>query len=132
VYQGGGIFSLGSFTGEHIVELVPDGVAWVRIVYPDVPSVVEQVKENVFVLVPPQPAPRVQHELRRLRQHLSQEISEPQRNEAITQYDTVLARHVPTRIEWLNAQQRQIRVINATTAGNSKTSVGNLQTPIPG
>jgi hypothetical protein len=133
---------------EPIVELVPDGVASVRIAYRETPAIVVAVSENAFLFTPPPPTPRVEAELKRLIRLERLERLEPaivtthpttaqrptaQRRRITLQWDKTVEETEPTRIEWLDSAGRLVRALSPPTAeSNSATSVGNLDAPLEG
>jgi hypothetical protein len=131
---GGRVFQANALTRGPTVELVPDGVASVRIAYRERPAIVVPVSENAFSFTPPPATPRVEAELRRLEPAIvATHLSQAQRRRSTLQWDKALDGTDPTRLEWLNSVGRLVRAINAPTAGrNSVTSVGNLRAPIGG
>ncbi|MGH2865274.1 MAG: hypothetical protein ACRDJX_08505 [Solirubrobacteraceae bacterium] len=117
-----------------IVELVPDGVASVRIAYRGTPPVVVPVSENAFWFTPPPPAPRVAAELKRLEPDVvATHLSRAQRRRFTLQWEEAVQETEPTKIEWLDNAGGLARTISPPTAASSSlTSVGNLRAPIEG
>lgn len=119
---------------EPIVELVPDGVASVRIAYRETPPIHIPVSENAFSFTPPPPTPRIKAELKRLEPSLfAKHLTRSQRRRFTMQWDKAVQETEPTKIEWLDSAGGLIRTISRpTAASNSATSVGNLRAPIGG
>ena len=122
---------------EPIVELVPDGVASVRIDYRETPAIVVAVSENAFLFTPPPPTPRVEAELKRLERMepaivpTTAQRPTARRRRITLQWDKTVDETEPTRIEWLDSAGRLVRALNPPTAeSNSATSVGNLDAPV--
>jgi hypothetical protein len=128
-------FRVSDFLGEPAIELVPDGVAAVRIVYPDHVQTVVSVSENAFLLTPP-PAPNspLDTELRGLLHKLfAKHLPKAERERVTRQYDTAYTGTYPIKIEWLDGASGLIRTITPPAAEiNSTTSVGDLRAPIEG
>jgi hypothetical protein len=71
-----------------IVELVPDGVASVRIAYRETTPIVVPVSENAFWFTPPPPTPRVAAELKRLEPEVfATHLTRAQRRRFTLQWD---------------------------------------------
>lgn len=119
-------------TKEPAVELAPDGVAAVRIVYRETPPIVVPVSENAFLFTPAPPTPRVAAELKRLEPSIfARHLTQAQRRRFTLQWDAAVYQTEPARIEWLDSTGGLVRAINPpTAAGSSVTSVGNLRAPI--
>ncbi|MFZ1925152.1 MAG: hypothetical protein WAU42_03310 [Solirubrobacteraceae bacterium] len=125
---------------ELILELVPGGVAAVRISYRETPTIVVAVSEDAFLFTPPPPTPRVEAELKRLTRLQRMEpvivTTHPttaQRRRITLQWDKTVDETEPTRIEWLDSAGRLVRSLSPPTAeSNSATSVGNLDAPVEG
>jgi hypothetical protein len=119
---------------ETIVELVPDGVASVRIAYRETPAIVIAVSENVFLFTPPPPTSRVKAELKRLEPAIvTTHLTTAQRRRITLQWDKAVDETDPTRIEWLDSAGRLVRTLSPPAAeSNSATSVGNLDAPFEG
>jgi len=127
-------FHVSDFLGrEPTTELVPDGVASVRITYRDTAPIVVSVNENAFVLIPP-PAPhdRLYAYLRGLLPRLAgQHDTKAQRLTATNKWNKAFTGTYPTRIEWLDSAGGLVRALNPPTAeSNSTTSVGDLRAPL--
>jgi hypothetical protein len=120
---------------ESAVELVPDGVAAVRITYQATAPIIAHVSENAFLLTPP-PTPNtlLDAELRRLiHEQRGQHISSTVRRRITIEYNNALTGTYPTRIEWLDSTGKLVRALSSPTAeSNSATSVGDLRAPIEG
>jgi hypothetical protein len=119
--------------GEPTMELVPDGVASVRITYRDRAPIVVRVKEDAFLLTPP-PAPhdRLDAYLRGLLPRLlGQHVTKAQQLTATNEWNKAFTGTYPTRVEWLDGAGGLVRALNPPTAeSNSTTSVGNLDAPL--
>jgi hypothetical protein len=132
--EGGRVFQSDALIEEPIVELVPDGVASVRITYQETPAIVVPVSENTFLFTPPPPTPRVEAELKRLEPAIvGTRLTMAQRRHIMSQWDKTVNETDPTRIEWLGSAGGLIRALSPPTAeSNSATSVGNLDAPLEG
>ncbi len=105
--QSENVFSASDFLREPLVELVPDGVAAVRVTYRGRAPIVVSVNENAFAFTPPSCPPRMAAGLRQLQEHVV--TGNPSRyNRALLQTD-------PTKIEWLNRAGGVTRVIELPT-----------------
>jgi hypothetical protein len=127
-------FHVSDFLGrEPTVELVPDGVASVRITYHDRAPIVVRVKEDAFLLTPP-PAPhdRLDAYLRGLMSRVAGEhVTKTQQLTATKKWNKAFGGTYPIRIEWLDSTGGLVRALNPPTAeSNSATSVGNLRAPL--
>lgn len=119
------VFGASDFLRQPLVELVPDGVAAVRITYLDRPPVIVVVSENAFAFTPPPAPPSVAAAIRRL-QGRALSGNPSQYNKALVQTD-------PTRLEWLNHAGAVIRTIEPPTkASVEATSIGGIRAPIEG
>lgn len=128
--QSAPVFGASDFLRTPIVELVPDGVAAVRITYRERAPLVVAVRENAFAFTPPPPPSSLGAALRRLQAQLvASKFTEPTAvhwNEALLATD-------PTKIEWLNGAKRLLRTIEPPTRKNSEaTSIGGTRAPIGG
>jgi hypothetical protein len=125
-------FHVSDLLGEPTVELVPDGVAGVRIAYRARPAFVRDVRENAFVLTPPRsPRTRLDTELMRLLHESLDEHLTRRRREQLT--EQAYAGTYPTKIEWLDSSGHAMRTLAPPPAeGSSKTSVGDLRAPVEG
>ncbi|HYM45911.1 MAG TPA: hypothetical protein VES65_07090 [Solirubrobacteraceae bacterium] len=132
--EGGRVFQPSYFTGEPTVELVPDGVASVRITYRATAPIVVPVSENALLFTPPPPTLRLKADLKRLEHRLEDShLTKTQRRSITMRWDKTVAETDPTKIEWLANIGGLVRAISAPTAtSNSVTSVGNLRAPIEG
>jgi hypothetical protein len=119
---------------ELMVELVPDGVASVRIAYRETPPIVVSVSENAFWFTPPPATPRVAAELKRLEPEVvATHLTRAQRRRFTLQWDEAVHETEPTKIEWLDNAGGLVRAISPPTAASSSVnSVGNLRAPIEG
>jgi hypothetical protein len=129
--EGDRVFQSDALTNEPTVELVPDGVASVRIAYLETPEITVPVSENAFMFTPPPPTPRVAAELKRLEPRIvGTRRTTALRRRVTSQWNKTVDETDPTRIEWLDNTGGLIRTINPpTVASNSLTSVGNLDAP---
>jgi hypothetical protein len=131
-----GAFHVSDFLGgEPTMELVPDGVASVRIIYQGTAPIVAHVSENAFVLTPPPtPNTRLDTGLRRLLRRLfGKRLTKAERLRITIKYNNAFTGTYPTRIEWLNSAGGLVRALGPPTAeSNSATSVGNLRAPLEG
>jgi hypothetical protein len=128
------VFGASDFLGKPIIELVPDGVAAVRIAYRAHARLMVAVRENAFAFTPPPPPPSVAAVLQRLfdRAFAKSTTAAQQRTGAI-EYDKRLLETDPTRIEWLNHAGDVVRTIEPpTTASLEATSIGGTRAPIGG
>jgi hypothetical protein len=119
---------------ELIVELVPDGVASVRIAYRETSPIVVPVSENAFWFTPPPPTPRAAAELKRLEPEVvATHLTRAQRRRFTLQWNEAAQETEPTKIEWLDNAGGLVRAISPPTpASSSVTSVGNLRAPVEG
>lgn len=131
INEGGRVFQSDALTKEPTIELVPDGVASVRIAYPETPPIVVSVSENAFSFTPPPPTPRVEAELKRLEPSIfATHLTQAQRRRFTLQWDKTVHETEPTKIEWLDDAGGLVRAISPPTAASSSvTSVGNLDAP---
>jgi len=128
-----GAFHVSDFLGEPTIELVPDGVASVRIVYPSHVQIVASVSENAFLLTPPRPprSPLEAYLMRLVHKILDGRLSTTERNKITIQYNKAFTGTYPTRIEWLDSAGGLVRAISPPNAQtNSATSVGDLRAPL--
>jgi hypothetical protein len=136
VFRSSGVFrSSHYFTGEQTVELVPDGIASVRIAYRATAPIVVPVSENALLFTPPPPPPRLEADLKRLEPRLvDKHLTKAQRRSITMRWDKTVAETYPTKIEWLDDGGGLVRAISAPIAGsNSATSVGgDLRAPVGG
>ncbi len=123
-----------ALTKELIVELVPDSVVSVRVVYRETPPIVVPVSENAFVFTPPPPTPRVEAELKRLEPSIvARYLTTARRRRFALQWDKAVDETKPTKIEWLDNAGGLVRTISPPAAvSRSVTSVGNLRAPVEG
>jgi hypothetical protein len=120
---------------EATVELVPDGVASVRILYRDDPPIVVPVSANAFRFTPPASVPAgVRAKLDRLAtEQANSHLTEAQMLSLTLQYDRVRRRTEPTRIEWLDGAGRPIRKLRRpSAASDAASSIGEVRAPIGG
>lgn len=121
--------------GEPTIELVPDGVASVRVTYRETAPIIARVSENTFLLTrPPAPNTSLDTELRRLLNRLrGKHVSSAERRKITIEYNNAFTGTYPTRIEWLDSAGGLVRTLNPPTAESiSATSAGNLLAPIEG
>jgi hypothetical protein len=121
--------------GEPTIELVPDGVAMVRVTYRVHSPIVMQVNENTFLLTPPAtPRSGLNAEMRRLLHKLEEKhLTKSQRLRITNRWNKGFTSTYPTRIEWLDGSGGLMRTIYPPTAeSGSSTSVGDLRAPIGG
>lgn len=132
--EGGRVFHSDSLSRQPVVELVPDGVASVRITYREAPAITLSAIDNAFVFTPPPLTPRIAVELKRLEPSVvGARVSRAQRDRSTVQWNKVVNETNPTRLEWLDGAGRVVRAITAPVAGStSRTSVGGLRAPIAG
>jgi hypothetical protein len=121
--------------GEPTIELVPDGVASVRIAYRATAPIVAHVSENAFVLIPP-PTPHTQLDTRLrglLHRLFDKHLTRAQQLRITIEYDRAYRGTYPIGIEWLNSTGGLMRALSLPTAeSSSATSVGNLRAPLEG
>lgn len=111
------------FTGGPTAELVPDGVASVRIAYRSVAPIVDRVSENAFVLTPPKaltrrvgevlkkiiPSPVGAHS--RKAKHLTKAQKRRLQKAVEKALEDALLQAEPTRVEWLDGSGALLRSI---------------------
>lgn len=132
--EGGGLFMPGTLSGTPVVELVPDGVAAVRIAYRVHRPVVVPVRGNTLVFTPPPIAARVHTDLKRLERQLTEgQSSKAQRRRTTLLWNGTLAESAATKAEWLDESRRTTRTISAPLSPSKlPTSLGNLLAPVGG
>ncbi len=123
---------------EPTAELVPDGVASVRISYPSAPAILAAVSENAYVFAPPtalvSEAKRV---LKKIVQGLTgksprttaQRKREARRLER--QLEAVLVKVEPTKVEWLDAAGGLVRSTPRPSGGLGGLIGGDTASSIP-
>jgi hypothetical protein len=128
------VFGASGFLGKPMLELVPDGVADVRIAYRDHAPLVVAVRENAFAFTPSPPPPSVAAVLRRLLDRaFAKSTTAAQQHTGVMEYDEGLLETDPTRIEWLNHAGVVVRTIEPPTkASREATSIGGTRAPIGG
>jgi hypothetical protein len=128
------VFRSSDFTREPTVELVPNGIASVRIAYRAAAPIVVPISENSFLFTPPPPPLRLADDLKRLEPELTDKhLTKAQRRRITIQWEKIMTETDPTKIEWLNNAGGLVRAISAPVAGsNSVTSVGDLRAPVGG
>ncbi len=117
---------------ETLVELVPDGVASVRVTYPGGASAVAAVAENAYMLVPPRAVQHmVQQALKKLQHRASRFEHDKHTTKAqqrrvlesfIKQIHGVLLAAAPLKVEWLGGAGELIRSIARPSAASSLIS----------
>jgi hypothetical protein len=121
--------------GEPTIELVPDGVASVRITYQATAPIIAHVSENAFLLTPP-PTPNtpLDTELKQLlHRQRGKHISGAERRRLTIKYNNAFTGTYPIRIEWLDSTGGLVRTLSPPTAESiSATSVGGLLAPSEG
>ena len=121
--------------GEPTIELVPDGVASVRITYQATAPIIAHVSENAFLLTPP-PTPNtpLDTELKQLRhRQRGKHISGAERRRITIEYNNAFTGTYPTSIEWLDSTGGLVRALSPPTAESiAATSVGGLLAPTEG
>ena len=112
-------------SGETFAVLVPDGVASVRILYPDGKAVTSAVSENAYLLTPPRNLiAQQERQFKRFVKHLKKgrhgTRAAIRRRIAvlIKQLEAVAKRTEPTAIEWLGANGTEIRKIPRPAPGS--------------
>jgi hypothetical protein len=131
--EGGRVLEANALTREPIIELAPDGVASVRIIYRERPAITERVSENAYMLTPPPTTTRVAAALRRLQPAILAVHPTVLQHRDVLHWDEIVHESAPTKLEWLDSAGRVIRVINAAAAGKgAATSIGDLRAPIGG
>jgi len=130
--EGGRVFQSESVIRQPTVELVPDGVASVRIAYREASMTVVPVSENAFLFTPPPLAPHVATELKRLEPKLfAPHLTLAQRRRVTLKWNQTVNETGPTKIEWLDSAGGLVRALSRPTGeSNSATSVGNLRAPV--
>lgn len=94
-----------------VVDLVPAGVAAVRVTFPEHAPIVAQVKGGSFELHPPSaPPPRLRSTFARLEARLSAP-GEATRERVSAEWNRAVARTRPVRVEWLAAGGGVLRSI---------------------
>ncbi len=120
---------------EPIIEMVPDGVAWVRVTYGGTSPLTVPVVENAFEFTPP-PAPHDQLTayLRVLLPKLSGEgVTSAGRLAATKAWNRAFVGTYPIRIEWLDGSRKVIRSIGRPTQKTiAATDLGDLRAPLQG
>ncbi len=110
-----------------IVDIVPDGVAALRIAYRDGTSATATVTENAFVFTPPQgPIRREMAAFKRLRavrvleqgKHLSKRHSEELLRTIIRYIAQIETRLAPTKVQWLDGAGNVIRAFKPRTGAS--------------
>jgi hypothetical protein len=128
-------FHVSDFLGEPTIELIPDGVASVRITYQATAPIIAHVSENAFLLTPPPtPTTPLDTELKQLlHRQRGKHISVAERRRITIEYNNAFTGTYPTRIEWLDSAGGLVRALSPPTAERiSATSVGSLLAPIEG
>lgn len=126
-------FGVSDFVRTPAIEMVPDGVASVRVSYRDVTPFSVPVNENAFYLVPP-PTPHnsVSARMKSLLPRISRSNT-AQRDRAGAEWNRTFVYTLPTKIEWLDKGGAVVRVLTPPTpASIAATSLGQLLAPIEG
>ncbi|HEV3045779.1 MAG TPA: hypothetical protein VGY13_00320 [Solirubrobacteraceae bacterium] len=113
--EGGRMFAA-DLSRERVIDLVPDGVASVRLVYRSGPPIVAGVSEDAIVYEPPKALYRHAEEaLKRRRRGLSRKLSKLPTLRAFRTYERLLesidAAIEPVRVEWIGAAGTVVRTI---------------------
>jgi hypothetical protein len=132
--EGGRVFRANALTKMRVVELAPDGVASVRILYREAPAIAVPVSNNAFSFTPPPPTSRVAAELQSLQPALvGADVSIARRRRATLRWDETLRETDPARLEWLDRAGEVVRIIYPPVpGGGAGVSVGGLRAPIGG
>lgn len=126
-------FGVSDFVRTPAIEMVPDGVASVRVSYRDVTPFSVPVNENAFYLVPP-PTPHnsVSARMKSLLPGILRSNS-AHRDRAGAEWNRMFIYTLPTKIEWLDKGGAVVRVLTPPTPANiAATSLGQLLAPIEG
>jgi hypothetical protein len=127
-------FRVSDFVRTPAFEIVPDGVASVRVSYRDVTSFSVPVSENAFYLVPPAtPRNSVSARMRHLLPVPEGQLSAAHRDRLTARWNRLFAYTLPTKIEWLDRRGGVIRVVFPPTPDSiASTSLGQLLAPVEG
>jgi hypothetical protein len=122
------LFRASDFLREPVIDIVPDGVARIRITYLGADALMVPVRANAFTFMPPL-APR---RIRSLLDRLSRRLLRAQG--ALTkQWNEDLKRTDPMKVEWLDSSGRVIRAMTPPTAATVlPTSIGDIRAPVGG
>lgn len=134
----GGDLTEPSFSSSFEVDLVPDGVATVRLVYRGGTVITAPVNENAFTFTPPQvPLERVKETVKRFgrtfefergQTHKHRRLTKRQRQRrgraAIKFLERVLDELPPKQVQWLNAGGQMVRSFTPHRARNSLIIAG--------
>jgi hypothetical protein len=126
-------FGVSDFVRTPAIEMVPDGVASVRVSYPDVAPFSVPVSENAFYLTPP-PTPHNSVSAR-MKSLLPGILSSntARRDRSTAEWNRTFVYTLPTKIEWLDQGGGLVRVVTPPTqASIAATSLGQLLAPIEG
>lgn len=134
IEEGGRVFQSDSLIRQPTIELVPDGVASVRIAYREASTIGVGVSENAFLFTPPPVVPRVAAELKRLEPKLfAPHLSAAERRRITLKWNQTASETSPKKIEWLDGAGRTVRIINSPNPRSGLvTSVGSLRAPVEG
>lgn len=124
-------FGVSDFVRRPAIEMVPDGVASVRVSYRDVTPFSVPVSENAFYLVPP-PAPHNSVSAR-MKSLLPGVLSSntARRDRSTAEWNRTFVYTLPTKIEWLDQGGGVVRIVPPPTrASTAATSLGQLLAPI--
>lgn len=125
-----GVFAAGPTGSETVVEMVPNGISAVRVVYPHGPPVLAAVHENAYLLNVPAGILRELHKLeRRLsRVHFPKHPSKAQQralDRTLSKlFHLIAARTEPLRVEWLAADGSTVKVTGRPHDGPGGTVLG--------
>jgi hypothetical protein len=126
---------LSGFTGGSTVDLVPDGVASVRITYRSVAPILARVNENAFVFTPPKVLTRQLGEALQKIIHTAVRPGKAKRHTKAQQrrlqkavekaFEDALLQAEPTRVEWLDGSGALLRSIEPPSSpfGNSRAPI---------
>jgi hypothetical protein len=127
-----------SFSSSFQIDLVPDGVATVRLVYRGGTVVTAPVSENAFTFTPPrEPIARVRAALKRLerafeneRTHRHKHVTKRQRTTraVVKVLNHLLSGLPPKQVQWLNAGGHVLRSFKPTQPRNSLIVTGSFVT----
>lgn len=126
-------FGVSDFVRTPAIEMVPGGVAAVRVSYRDVAPFSVPVSENAFYLIPP-PTPHnsVSARMKRLLPGILSSNT-AQRDRSTEEWNHTFVYTLPTKIEWLDPGGGVVRVVTPPTQGSiAATSLGQLLAPIGG
>ncbi len=132
VPHGLAIFESSGVMHTPVVQLVPDGVATLRIDYRETPPMIFNVTTNTFTFTPSLPSARVGAELAQLAPRLSSS-NRQQRLEAIRLWNAAIDETRPIKAEWRSGDGGLLRALNPPGIRTVEAiSVGNLRAPVEG